>query len=160
MRTIKRMAWTVGVLMLLLLAGCGSGASETEPLPEGMDAELLLTRGQEITELLMDGEYQSVYAQFRPDIQAKLTQEDIRSLVAPALEQAGELETLEETEAFGSTEGESHGIARLNYVFSERDVEFQVAFDPEMALIGLSVSSRSPGWSFSNLVDNLSGLFG
>ena len=147
------------VLSLLLLAGCSS-QEEAQPLPASMEQTAVLTAGEEIFDQLLAGEYETVYDQFREDIRADLTVDDVRNLIEPVFEEAGAFEAIESSDTTGSTEGEEHGIARFLCVFSQEDVTVNVAFDPEMDLIGLSAGIRSSGWRFSNLVDNLTGLFG
>ena len=80
------------LLSALLLSGCGS----TEPLPDGMEEDPLLDAGQAVVDLLIDGDYQAVYSQFREDIRAGLTVEDVEALVAPSLAEAGTFESVEE----------------------------------------------------------------
>ena len=139
---------TAAALALMLLAGCSAQEEETEPLPESMDQETVLAAGEEILNQLLDGEYETVYEEFREDIRANLTQE------------AGTYEGIEKADTIGSTEGEEHGIARFLCNFSEEDVAINLAFDTDMELIGLSAGVQTSGWSFSNLTGNLSGLFG
>lgn len=155
----KRIMLAVAMLLAcaVLLAGCGG---EPEPLPDGVGEEELLSAGQEIVDTLISGDYQAVYDQFREDIRVELSEESVRDLAAPVLEEAGSFEGVDETSTAGSTEGESHAIARFICAFSQEDVEFRVAFDPELTLIGLSVGIYSSGWSFSNLISNVTGLFG
>ena len=154
----KRILALVLGLSVLLLAGC-AGESDPEPLPQGMEEETLTAAAQQVADLLVDGNYQAVYQMFREDVRSELSVESVSDLAAPALEEAGDFESIDETVVSGSTEGESHGIVQLTCTFSEKEVEFRVAFDPGMELIGLSVGSRSTGWSFSNLFHNLSNLF-
>ena len=141
------------------LAGAALDVMDPEPLPQGMEEETLTAAAQQVADLLVDGDYQAVYQMFREDVRSELTAESVSDLAAPALEEAGDFESIDETVVSGSTEGESHGIVQLTCTFSEKEVEFRVAFDPGMELIGLSVGSRSTGWSFSNLFHNLSNLF-
>lgn len=126
-----------GLLALLLLAGC-----EGKPLPDGMDEETLLTAGQEVVDLLMDGEYQQVHDRFRDDIQAGLTVDNVKNLMETETKDAGTFEKVKDTLATGSTEGEPHGIAVIYCEYSKEDVRFRVAFDPDMALIGLEIGQN------------------
>lgn len=156
----KGMKLSAAALALaLLLAGCSS-QEEAEPLPEGLDGETVLSAGENILNQLLDGQYEAVYEEFRENIRAELTVEDVQTLVETELEQAGAFQSIESSDTVGSTEGEEHGIARFLCAFSEEDVAVNIAFDLDMELIGLSVGVQSSGWSFSNLVDNFTGLFG
>ena len=142
----------------LPLAGCSS--QERDPLPEGMDTSVLLEAGEDVVGLLSAGEYQAVYEQLREDIRDDLTADDIAAVMDPVLEEAGAFQSVEESSAYGDSEAEPLGVADLLCAFSEEDVRFRVVFDPEMSLTGFSVGVERSGWSFSNLVDNVTGLFG
>ena len=155
--------WKLSALALgvLLLAGCASQEETTEPLPESMDQETVLSAGESILNELLAGQYQRVYDEFREDIKENLTPESVQDLVEPAFQEAGEYQEIKNADVIGSTEGEEHGIARFLCTFSEEEVAINVAFDPEMDLIGLSAGVQSRGeWSFDNLVSNVTGFFG
>ena len=155
--------WKLSALALgvLLLAGCASQEETTEPLPESMDQETVLSAGESILNELLAGQYQRVYDEFREDIKENLTPESVQDLVEPAFQEAGDYQEIKNADVIGSTEGEEHGIARFLCTFSEEEVAINVAFDPEMDLIGLSAGVQSRGeWSFDNLVSNVTGFFG
>ena len=154
--------WKLSALALgvLLLAGCASQEETTEPLPESMDQETVLSAGENILDQLLAGEYETVYEEFREDIRGDLTPESVQELVEPAFQEAGDYQEIKNADVIGSTEGEEHGIARFLCNFSEEDVAINLAFDTDMELIGLSAGVQTSGWSFSNLTGNLSGLFG
>lgn len=125
------------VLCLLCLSGC-----EGKPLPDGMDEETLLSSGQEVVDLLMEGEYQQVHDRFRSDIQDGLTVDNVKNLMETETKDAGTFEKVKDTLATGSTEGEPHGIAVIYCEYTEKNVRFRVAFDPDMALIGLEIGQN------------------
>lgn len=125
------------VLCLLCLAGC-----EGKPLPDGMDEETLLSSGQEVVDLLIGGEYQQVHDRFRSDIQDGLTVDNVKNLMETETKDAGTFEKVKDTLATGSTEGEPHGIAVIYCEYTEKNVRFRVAFDPDMALIGLEIGQN------------------
>ena len=125
------------VLCLLCLSGC-----KGKPLPDGMDEETLLSSGQEVVDLLMEGEYQQVHDRFRSDIQDGLTVDNVKNLMETETKDAGTFEKVKDTLATGSTEGESHGIAVIYCEYTEKNVRFRVAFDPDMALIGLEIGQN------------------
>lgn len=145
-------------LAVALLAGC-SREEEAKPLPESMDTETVMAAGEAVLNQLLDGDYQAVYDQFRSDIQADLTVEDIQELVEPVFTDAGTYESIQTSDAVGSSEDEEHGIARFLCVFSQEEVLFNAAFDPDMELIGLSTGFYTSDWTLSNLVDNIKGMF-
>ena len=145
--------------LTVMLAGCSS-QEEAEPLPQGMDTETVLTAGEAVLDQLLEGDYEAVYESFREDIRADLTAQSVQDLVEPVFQEAGDYQELKSARVTGSTEGEEHGIARFLCNFSEEDVAINLAFAPDMELIGLSAGVQTSGWSFSNLTGNLSGLFG
>ena len=160
-RWMRRAAILTALVGVMLLGGCTT-QEEAEPLPVSMDAQTVLSAGEDVLDQLLAGEYEAVYDAFREDVRASLTVEDVRGLVEPVFAEAGEFEGIETSEAVGgSTEGgENHGIARFLCTFSEEKAAVNVAFDTEMQLIGLAAGLQTSSWSFSNLVENVTGLFG
>ena len=124
-------------LSLVLLAGC-----EGKPLPDGMDEETLLSAGQEVVDLLMEGDYQQVYDRFRDDIQSQLTVDNVKNLMETETQDAGDFKKVKDTLATGSSQGEDHGIAVIYCEYSKKNVRFRVAFDPNMELIGLEIGQN------------------
>ena len=120
--------FSVLALSLLLLAGCSSQEENTEPLPESMDQETVLSAGENILDQLLAGEYETVYEEFREDIRGDLTPESVQDLVEPAFQEAGDYQEIKNADVIGSTEGEEHGIARFLCTFSEEEVAINVAF--------------------------------
>lgn len=98
---------TAAALALMLLAGCSAQEEETEPLPESMDQETVLAAGEEILNQLLDGEYETVYEEFREDIRANLTVESVQELIESETQEAGTYEGIEKADTIGSTEGRS-----------------------------------------------------
>ena len=125
------------LLALILLAGC-----EGKPLPDGMDEETLLSAGQEVVDLLMEGDYQQVYDRFRDDIQSQLTVDNVKNLMETETQDAGDFKKVKDTLATGSSQGEDHGIAVIYCEYSKKNVRFRVAFDPNMELIGLEIGQN------------------
>lgn len=127
-----------GALAALLLCGC-----QGKPLPAGMDEAELLEAGQEIVLLVAEGDYEAVCAAFREDVAQTLTAADIEELAGRQLEGAGEYRQIESRMTTGqSSNGESYGVAVFYCQFSRDDVLFRVAFDPDMALIGMEIKKQ------------------
>jgi len=125
-------------LIILLLAGC-----QGKPLPAGMDEDALLERGQEVLLELVGGDYEAVYGQLREDVAAGTSAEDIQSLVLRQLDGAGVYKQIESRMTTGqSSNGEHYGVAVMYCQFSKDDVLVRLAFDPQMALIGLEVKKQ------------------
>ena len=126
----------VGLLLsLALLTGCQGKA-----LPEGMSEDALLEAGKDVMLLVVQGEYQTVLETFRSDVQETLTVEDIQTLALRQLDGAGVYKQIEKSMTTGqSSDGEHYGVAVLYCEFSEKDILFRLAFDADMALIGMDI---------------------
>lgn len=126
----------VGLLLsLVLLTGCQGKA-----LPEGMSEDALLEAGKDVMLLVVQGDYQSVLETFRSDVQETLTVEDIQTLALRQLDGAGVYKQIEKSMTSGqSSDGEHYGVAVLYCEFSEKDILFRLAFDADMALIGMDI---------------------
>lgn len=126
----------VGLLLsLALLTGCQGKA-----LPEGMSEDALLEAGKDAMLLVVQGDYQSVLETFRSDVQETLTVEDIQTLALRQLDGAGVYKQIEKSMTTGqSSDGEHYGVAVLYCEFSEKDILFRLAFDADMALIGMDI---------------------
>ena len=126
----------VGLLLsLVLLTGCQGKA-----LPEGMSEDALLEGGKDVMLLVVQGDYQSVLETFRSDVQETLTEEDIQTLALRQLDGAGVYKQIEKSMTTGqSSDGEHYGVAVLYCEFSEKDILFRLAFDADMALIGMDI---------------------
>lgn len=135
---MRRRASALALLLALLLCGC-----QGKPLPAGMDEAELLEAGQEIVLLVADEDYDAVRARFREDVAQTLTAADIEELAVRQLEGAGEYRQIESRMTTGqSSNGESYGVAVFYCQFSKDDVLFRVAFDPDMALIGMEIKKK------------------
>ena len=131
------------LLMLALLCGCVLAGCKGKALPEGMEEEKVLAAGQEIVDLLVAGDCQSVYDRLRPDIRAGTTADAISQLLEETLEGAGEYKEGGNTLVTGITDGEEpQGIAVIYCKSTKNAVRFRIAFDPEMELIGLSMAKK------------------
>ena len=126
----------VGLLLsLALLTGCQGKA-----LREGMSEDALLEAGKDVMLLVVQGDYQSVLETFRSDVQETLTVEDIQTLALRQLDGAGVYKQIEKSMTTGqSSDGEHYGVAVLYCAFSEKDILFRLAFDADMALIGMDI---------------------
>jgi len=124
--------------LCLLLAGC-----QGNDLPDGMDGETLLRAGQDVMLSLVGGNFEAVYDAMRPDVRETVRVEDIQSLVQKQLDGAGVYKQIESRLATGqSSDGETYGVAVLYCNFSQDDVLFRLAFDPDMALIGFEIKKQ------------------
>ena len=132
--------------MSLLLTGCTGAA----PLPEGMNKETVIAKGQEVMDELLAGEYELVLARFREDIRnqkdKEITVDVIKQLVDEHIvpEELGEFKEVSSTaaEGAGDLETEPHGVAVFHCKYAKEKVAFGFAFDVEMNLIGLSIARQ------------------
>ena len=93
-----RMLWKAGLgAALLLLTSCRE--AEAAKTPE--------ERAREVVELLVAGNYQSLYEMFTPEMQKALPVEAMRSKVGPSMKPLGKL--LETGKPSISTVGDLHG---------------------------------------------------
>ena len=94
-------------------------------------------------ELVTAGDFQAVRAALRPDVAETVTEEDLRALAARQLEGAGDFRRIESSMTTGqSSDGEDYGVAVLYCRFAKDRVLFRLAFDPDLALIGLEIRKQ------------------
>ena len=134
----RSLPWLTGLFIILLLAGC-----QGKPLPEGMDEDALLQKGQEVLLDLVEGDYEAVYGQLREDVAVGTSAEDIQSLALRQLDGAGVYKQIKSRMTTGqSSNGESYGVSVMYCQFSKKDVLVRLAFDPDLQLIGLEIKKQ------------------
>ena len=132
----------IALCLALLCAGLLC-ACQGKPLPDGMSEDTLLQRGQEVLLELVEGDYDAVYGYLRPDVAAGTSAGDIQSLVLRPVGGAGGYKQIESRMTTGqSPNGEHYGVGVMYCQFSKDDVLVRLAFDPQMALIGLEVKKQ------------------
>ena len=133
-----------GVLLVAVLTGCN--VSGTKPIPKGMDKEALLTAGEEVVNLLLNEEYEAVVELIREDIRfaegKEIKPEHIEELVVTHAdpEEVGTFVKIEDNTTMGETKPEPIGIAVFKCEYTEKEVAFGIAYDPEMNLTGISIA--------------------
>mgnify|MGYP002802082531 FL=1 len=128
----------VCMLGLLLLTGCSPA-----PLPEGMEEDAVEEAGWAVAKLLIDGDYAAVLEEFRPDVGENITEENISLMMETATEDAGEFVSRSDMMVTGqSSDGEDYGVAVILCEYREEKVLFRIAFDPDMALIGIEATQQ------------------
>ena len=143
---LKRLLGVVcaGAMLIAVLSGCGM--TGTQPIPKGMDEETLLTAGEEVVNLLLDGEYEAVVERLREDIRfaegKEIKPEHIKELVETHAdpEEVGTFVKIDDTATMGETNPETLGIALFKCEYTEKEVAFGIAYDPEMNLTGISIA--------------------
>ena len=108
-----------------------------------VEEEPLLTAGREVLLLVVNGDYEAVHERLRADQQEAVTVEDIQSMALSALDGAGDYVEIQDSMVTGqSSDGESYGVAVFYCGYTDADVIFRLAFDPDMELIGISMQQR------------------
>lgn len=126
------------LLGLFLLTGCSPA-----PLPDGMDSDAVEEAGWEVVQLLIDGDYAAVLDQFREDVGENLTEDQVAAMMDKAQEDAGDfISRLDRMSTGQSSDGEDYGVAVILCEYQEEKVLFRVAFDQDMALIGIEASQQ------------------
>ncbi|MBO5917645.1 MAG: hypothetical protein J6Q14_02630 [Oscillospiraceae bacterium] len=144
---MKLKKWTrvacLGLLMAMLLSGC---ASEI-PIPEDMDEQALLAAGQEVFDLLIADEFETICDRIRDDIvtQVEITPEKIQKQMDVDEQQYGKLKKVKETWTSGvpadeEAKIEEHVIAWFECEYAEQRLVYGFSFDLDLNLIGMSVN--------------------
>jgi len=143
---LKRMLGAVCAAAVLFGVLSGCSLTGTKPIPKGMDKDALLTAGEEVVNLLLDGEHEAVVELLREDIRfaegKEIKPEHIKELVETHAdpEEVGTFVKIEETAVMGETKPEALGIALFKCEYTEKEVAFGIAYDPEMNLTGISIA--------------------
>ena len=125
-------------LFLLLLTGCRGN-----PLPEGMEEDAALEAGLEVVIALTKGEYEAVAERFREDVREGVTADQLKTLLESAAEDAGAYKEVTDSMVTGrESGGEEHAVAVFWAKYEKENLLFEVAFDPDMALIGLRIEEK------------------
>ena len=103
----------------------------------------LLEAGRDVMLLLVGGAFDEVHALLREDVAEGVTAEDLQSLTLRQLDGAGVYKQIESSMVTGqSSGGEDYGVAVLYCRFAKDRVLFRLAFDPDLALIGLEIRKQ------------------
>ncbi|MBE6956759.1 MAG: hypothetical protein E7450_04830 [Ruminococcaceae bacterium] len=136
-----------GVLLLGVLSGCS--LTGTKPIPKGMDKEALLTAGEEVVNLLLAGEYETVVGMLREDIRTpdgqpnrEIKPEHIEELLQYHTdpEEVGTFVKIDDSTTMGETDPEPIGIAVFKCEYTKKEVAIGIAYDLEMNLTGISIA--------------------
>ena len=127
---------------LVLLAGCKVSGN---PLPEGMEEDIVLEQGREVVALLNGGDWQEVYDRLRSDARETSSPESIQAYMEERLDKAGAYK--EEDEAFATGQkiketGEEYGTAVLYCKHEKKSIMYRVAYSTDMELMGIQITVR------------------
>lgn len=129
-------------LCMLVLCGCHPDGN---PLPEGMEAEIVLEEGREVVSLLNEGDYQAVYDRMREDAQETTSVQGVEDYMRSVLDKAGPYQEEDEVMATGQTikeTKEAYATAVLYCRHEKENVMYRIAFDQDMTLMGLEVRAQ------------------
>jgi hypothetical protein len=126
------------LLCAFLLTSCAA-----KPLPKGMEEDAVIRAGQEIVNLLVDEEYETVAGCFREDVAASVTADTVQNLMEDATLGLGMYEGRTDAMATGRTvDGVEYGEAVILCEYKKGDVLFRIAFDTDMTLVGMEISEK------------------
>lgn len=140
-RNILLLGLILGLILVLGLGLLSSCTHKGNPLPEGMDEETVLAEGRKVVTLLVNGDYQAVVDQLRPDVAADVTAEQVEAAMEDA-KKAGAYVSESDSMATGRTVKDSHDECAEAVIMAKHEkdvVRYRIAFDTEMNLIGLQV---------------------
>jgi len=125
-------------LCLLVLTGC-----EGKPLPAGMEERAVLDAGRQVVIALTKGEFEVVAERFREDIRETIDADQIENLLESAAGKSGAYKELTDSMVTGrESGGVEHAVAVFWARYEKDNVLFEVAFDTDMALIGLRIEKK------------------
>lgn len=126
------------VLLTALLSGCTG-----KKLPDGMDSDEVVRAGINVMKQLIDEEYDAVYDALREDVRAQTSAAGIEAMMDKAEDGRGSYEKVTDSMATGVTNtDEPHAIAVIRAKYEKKSVYFRIAFDTDMALIGMEAKGK------------------
>lgn len=130
-------------VMALLLTGCGT--PDGNPLPEGMEEEVVLEEGRQVVALLNGEGYDQVYDLLRSDAQDTTSAQAIQDYMEALFNKVGAFER--ETQAMVTGQkikdtGEEYATAVFFAKHSKKDVMYRIAFSADMELMGIEATKK------------------
>ena len=135
-KQLKTIVCAVLALTLVLgLFGCAGKA-----LPEGFDAEEVGSAAEEIVGLATAGDYDSIIASMRADLQTAITADQLKEGWAATYEKAGAFKSITKTVLSGTedaTTKEAYAVAQVQVKHENANLLYTLSFDKDLALVGL-----------------------
>lgn len=135
-KQLKTIVCAVLALTLVLgLFGCAG-----KPLPEGFDADEVGSAAEEIVALASAGDYDSIIASMRSDLQSSMTAAQLKEGWAATYEKAGAFESITKAVFSGtedSTTKEEYAVVQVLVKHEHANLVYTLSFDKDLALVGL-----------------------
>jgi hypothetical protein len=125
----------LALTLALVLFGCAGKA-----LPEGFDKDEVGSAAEEIVGLATAGDYDSIVAALRSDLQASITADQLKEGWAATYEKAGAFQSITKTVLSGTedaTTKEAYAVAQVLVKHENANLVYTLSFDKDMALVGL-----------------------
>ena len=135
-KQFKTIVCAVLALTLALgLFGCAGKA-----LPEGFDKDEVGSAAEEIVGLATAGDYDSIVAALRSDLQSSITADQLKEGWAATYEKAGAFKSITKTVLSSTTDAttkEEYAVAQVLVKHENANLVYTLSFDKDLALVGL-----------------------
>jgi len=131
---------TIVCAILALTLALGLFGCTGKALPEGFDAEEVGSAAEEIVGLATAGDYDSIVAALRSDLQASITADQLKEGWAAIYEKAGAFSSITKTvlsSTADSTTKEEYAVAQVQVKHENANLVYTLSFDKDLALVGL-----------------------
>lgn len=131
---------TIVCALLALTLAVGLMGCAGKALPEGFDADEVGSAAEEIVGLATAGDYDSIIAAMRSDLQTSITAEQLREGWAPLYEKAGAFVSITKAAFSGTadqTTKEEYAVAQILVKHENANLVYTLSFDKDLALVGL-----------------------
>lgn len=136
---MKQMKTTIAIMAALILGlslvGCAGSA-----LPKGFDKDEVGSAAEEIVGLATAGDYDSIVAAMRADLQGSITADQLKEGWASTYENAGAFDSITKIVFSGTsdkTTGEDYAVAQVLVKHADATLLYTLSFDKDLALVGL-----------------------
>lgn len=137
---MKKQMKTVIFALLALTLCLGLFGCAGKSLPEGFDADEVGSAAEEIVGLATAGDYDSIFAALRADLQASITADQLKEGWASIYEKAGAFDSVTKVALSGTadqTTGEEYAVVQLLVKHENANLVYTLSFDKDLALVGL-----------------------
>lgn len=121
---------------LLSLSACGSAAA----LPEGFEEAAVLSRAEELIDLINTKDYAAVVSQLRDDLETAIKPEELKTAWGPTLEKAGAFVEVSKTVVSGTKDpstDEDYAVAILVCKYENASLTYTISVDRNLEIVGM-----------------------